>query len=62
MVKEIHCGNIFCIYWENDACLLDGLDLDIQGNCMNCLLIEFPDEVLDRERKRTLSQYHREGR
>lgn len=60
MMKEINCGNYYCMYWENDTCLLDGLDLDIQGNCMNCILIELSDEVLEQERKRTLAAWHRE--
>lgn len=52
----MNCENIFCIYWENEKCILDETSLDILGNCKNCIYVDFEDELLDLYRKKGLNK------
>ena len=40
------CANSFCIYWENNTCLLKEISLDMQGNCQACIYISLSREEL----------------
>ena len=48
------CENIFCIYQNNDSCILDHAELDIMGQCKNCIYISIPDNELHQLKKKTL--------
>nr|MDD6335314.1 hypothetical protein [bacterium] len=37
------CGNKFCIYYENQACLLDSITLDSIGMCASCVYINISE-------------------
>ena len=45
------CENKFCIYWSKASCILKQVNLDCQGSCINCILIEPTDEYLEQKRK-----------
>lgn len=47
MKRVIACDNRFCLYWEEDACCLDRLALDVAGVCQACIYIELPPKLLD---------------
>ena len=50
MSKTLFCDNTFCIYWENQHCLLDSISLDDTGSCSDCICISFPEDNLEQKR------------
>ena len=50
------CENKLCVYWEEDMCILEEVELDFQGKCTQCIYIDIDDEELEKYRKRTLSK------
>jgi hypothetical protein len=55
-VLGMFCENKLCIYWEEDKCILEEVELDFQGKCTQCIYIDIDDEELEKYRKRTLSK------
>ena len=51
------CQNKLCIYWEEDECILDEVELDFQGKCTECIYIDIDDEDLKKYRKKSLSKF-----
>jgi len=51
------CGNVFCIYWENERCTLNQITLDDQGKCEACIYVEIDPALLSAERERLLCRY-----
>ncbi len=43
---KISCENEFCIYQKQGSCILKNLQLDIQGNCLDCIYINIEEDVL----------------
>ncbi|WP_325214269.1 hypothetical protein [Oscillibacter sp.] len=56
---RVTCGNQFCIYWSDDACTLERIDLDDQGGCIDCMPIKLSEEFLARKRKELLDELAR---
>ncbi len=50
------CENYLCVYWvkENSTCLLRNTHLDIMGSCLECILVNLPDETLQKARSEHL--------
>mgnify|MGYP003290400733 CR=1 FL=1 len=42
----MNCRNEFCIYQKDDKCILDEINLDIQGSCEECIYVEINNKVL----------------
>ena len=40
------CENLFCIYQSGDYCTLDCTELDIQGQCKECIYPDIDNTVL----------------
>ena len=38
----ICCENNFCLYWQDDTCLLENISLSLQGVCHNRHIIATP--------------------
>lgn len=53
----MRCENRYCIYWEEESCVLDEISLDYQGQCSARILVAVDDEILERERRRLLILY-----
>ncbi len=49
----MNCENHFCIYQENNECLLKEISLDVCGNCTECIYIELEPDVLSRLKTET---------
>ncbi len=45
-VMEMMCENIFCIYWNDNNCILENISLDIQGKCNECIYVNISDDKL----------------
>lgn len=58
----MRCENLFCIYYENDACTLSEISLSIQGACEACIYVSMDDAVLKRARDALLQKYECEHR
>ncbi len=52
------CENMFCIYWENDACCLKRVSLDIQGMCKECEYVSIDEKDLTVLRQNGLKKYN----
>lgn len=39
-MDNLYCENVFCIYQKDGKCILDIVNLDIQGNCVDCTYID----------------------
>jgi len=48
---SLRCENIFCIYQNNDRCILEDINLDIQGNCTDCIYVNLNNEFLEKIKK-----------
>lgn len=47
----MNCDNSFCIYWQDNRCLLEEISLDRLGQCMDCIYVEIKEEELAEHRK-----------
>ena len=48
------CENLFCIYNEEDKCILDTIELDIQGKCLYCIYVDIEEGYLNFKKKKQL--------
>ena len=48
------CENLFCIYNDKDECILDTVELDIQGKCLDCIYVEIEEDYLRSKKKEQL--------
>ncbi len=53
----MYCENRFCIYWSDQACILDEISLDIQGSCQQCIYVDMEEEFLKTYREKFLKHY-----
>lgn len=44
------CENLFCIYYSDEECILDEIELDICGNCKCCIYVDIPEKQLAKKR------------
>ena len=56
MAKVIRCENGFCIYYQEDHCILREVFLDIQGNCSSCIYVAIEEDYLETKRNHGLAQ------
>ncbi len=42
----MRCANEFCIYQMFDSCMLDTVELDVNGQCRECIQVELPKNML----------------
>ncbi len=56
----MRCENKFCIYWNENECILDDISLDVQGNCEDCIYVNIDEENLKAERQRSLKSLYNE--
>lgn len=40
------CENYFCIYEKDGTCVLDSIEIDIQGSCKECMYIDVDEGKL----------------
>ncbi|MBQ3183270.1 MAG: hypothetical protein IJB57_06350 [Clostridia bacterium] len=51
------CENVFCIYNKDEGCIVEEIELDIQGKCTSCEYVDVDDEYLKRKKKEALEGY-----
>ena len=52
----LFCDNEFCIYQKEGKCVLEGVHLDIQGNCENCIYVSIERETLKDLKQKALGK------
>ena len=52
----ICCENNFCLYWQDDTCLLENISLSLQGVCQSCVCVDIGGSRLDALRQKQLER------
>ena len=55
------CENIFCVYQKNDECILEEIELDILGQCRECIYIDLPDDIINEQKNKKLLSFNSEN-
>lgn len=53
-MTQLSCENEFCIYQKQGTCILESVQLDIQGNCLNCIYVDVKKDTLNNLKERLL--------
>ena len=53
-MTRLFCENEFCIYQKQGKCILENVQLDIQGNCTDCTYINIEEDSLNNLKNNTL--------
>ena len=53
----MQCRNVFCVYYKDDACVLENVSLDEQGSCEEMIYIDIDDNILKEKRERVLEKF-----
>jgi len=48
------CGCYYCIYNKNSVCILDGIEIDFAGMCVDCEVVNIPTEILEKHKEERL--------
>ena len=51
------CENYFCIYQKDRQCVLEKINLDIQGRCKECIYIDFDEFILQELKNKLLKRF-----
>lgn len=54
-MSQLSCENKFCIYQKQGNCILKSVQLDIQGNCLDCIYINIEEDTLEKLKEKLLS-------
>lgn len=46
-MNGVNCENEFCIYQKQGTCILDSVQLNVQGNCVDCIYINVEKNLLN---------------
>ena len=52
----MNCENILCVYEKDGHCILDEIELDIHGQCKECIYVELNLKELDTQKAIQLIQ------
>lgn len=53
---RLSCENIFCLYQKQGKCILKSVQLDIQGNCTDCIYIKVEEDMLNIIKERRIKE------
>ena len=53
-MTQLSCENEFCIYQKQGICILESVQLDIQGNCVDCIYINVEKDTLNSLKEKIL--------
>ena len=56
-MEKIICENDFCIYWEENRCLCQYINLNESGIYMDAIHVNIEEEILYKKRKELLNKY-----
>ena len=50
----MNCENYFCIYQNNEKCILDEIEIDISGVCASCIYVDVEPNIISCAKQRLL--------
>ena len=50
------CENDYCIYWEDNRCILDEIYVNKIGLCESCIYVSIPGEKFKKMREEQLAR------
>ena len=53
----VFCENEFCIYQKQGKCILESIQLDIRGNCIECICVNIEENSLNNLKGQLLEKY-----
>lgn len=53
----MNCENYFCIYQEKGCCTLENIELDILGQCKECIYVDIDEEELKKKKHKAINRY-----
>ena len=53
-MTQLSCENEFCIYQKEGYCILESIQIDIQGNCSDCIYIKIEEDTLINSKEKLL--------
>ena len=53
--------NIFCVYQKNNECILEEIELDILGQCRECIYINLPNDIIEQQKHKILLSFNSEN-
>ena len=54
--KATKCYNDYCIYQEDNLCILNDVEINNLGMCEHCEIVSFDKDVLDSAKKQRLNE------
>lgn len=51
----VACRNDICVYWKDDACTLESIDINEAGFCDDYISVNIPSGELEHYRRKHLS-------
>ncbi|WP_156136355.1 hypothetical protein [Candidatus Soleaferrea massiliensis] len=54
------CENQFCVDWAENHCILERIALDTRGQCLSCITVDIPEELLKVHRESMLKRFGEE--
>lgn len=54
-VMIVSCRNDICVYWKNDECMLEAIDINEAGFCNDYISVNISSEELEYYRKKHLA-------
>ena len=57
-MMRLSCENEFCIYQSEGMWILENIQLDIQGNCTDCIYVNVNETVLNNLKEKHLKKLH----
>lgn len=51
---RLSCENEFCVYQKEGTCVLGKVQLDIQGNCTDCVYVNIEKDTLKKLKEKFL--------
>ena len=56
-MTKLTCENEFCIYQKQGICILESVELDIQGSCLDCIYVNVEKTTLKKLKEKQLKKY-----
>ena len=53
-MPQLFCENEFCIYQKQGNCILESVQLDMRGNCAECIYINVEENDLNNMKEKLL--------
>ena len=57
-MTKLSCDNKFCIYQKQETCILEKVELDTGGNCVDCIYINVEENTLNGLKETLLKNLH----